>query len=568
MTLICTLAAMLLPAQETGKRVALVIGNDSYTIAPLKNAVNDARIMDAALKASGFQTILVENARKADLDRVVGEFLDKIGPDDTALFYYAGHGVQIEHENFLVPVDFTPGATISAAKFACMSMAQVFDELKRKRAKKNIVILDACRTNPVQSKYSLEGGLARPQDAPRETFIAFSTSPGQTAADNPDGHNSWFSESLAAYVAESSNKMELNEVLTRVKKRVSDATEGKQAPWTTSNMTAGFYFHLPAAGDLTDNTVIEKWITDAAAREQHGEWTEAAALIERVVQRKPGGAIEASARKRLAYLTARRDAQARYDAGDFAAAADLNKQALQSDSFAMSAALQSVNSFLLADRLPEAVELLQAMRARGNSEAVETANRMLKELGAASPEAAKAAQTPAPAPPGIDELFPDQRFGTIDGDAGKRFLASNPVDLSRWTRDLKMEPPVVVAAQPAAAPAAQPAMPDPSALIAPATTDSVPATDLVFHLEVVPTAETRNLRLRRTNSDDEFGTVEIDASGGNPPVVFEGAKLILPGKLKLPVGKYEIRSVEKGRVVDQQPVEVKAGTNQTIKVKR
>ena len=111
--------------------------------------------------------MLVENARKADMDRVVGEFLDKIGPDDTALFYYAGHGVQIENENFLVPVDFTPGATISAAKFACMSVAQVFDELKRKRAKKNIVILDACRTNPVQSKYSLEGGLAKPQDAPQ-----------------------------------------------------------------------------------------------------------------------------------------------------------------------------------------------------------------------------------------------------------------------------------------------------------------------------------------------------------------------------------------------------------------
>jgi hypothetical protein len=278
--------------------------------------------------------------------------------------------------------------------------------------------------------------------------------------------------------------------------------------------------------------------------------------------------LEASARKKLAYLTLRRDAQARYDAGDYAAAAALGKQALQADPFAMSAALESVNSFLLADRLPEAVEMLGAMRARGNSEAVDTANKMLKELGAASPEAAKAAQAPVPAPPPIEELFPDQRFGAIDGDAGKRFLASNPVDLSRWTRDLKMEPPVLAAAAAQPATPAAPALPDPSALIAPVGADSVPATDLVFHLEVVPTAETRNLRLRRTSSDDEFGTVEIDANGGGTPVVFEGAKMILPGKLKLPVGKYEIRSVEKGKVVDQQPVEVKAGTNQTIKVKR
>ncbi|MGO9232526.1 MAG: caspase domain-containing protein, partial [Bryobacteraceae bacterium] len=115
--------ACALHAQDAGKRVAIVIGNDAYATSPLKNAVNDARAMDQALKSAGFQTILLENAGKADMDRVIGEFLDKIGPDDTALFYYAGHGVQIENENFLVPVDFPQVATISAAKFACMSVA-------------------------------------------------------------------------------------------------------------------------------------------------------------------------------------------------------------------------------------------------------------------------------------------------------------------------------------------------------------------------------------------------------------------------------------------------------------
>ena len=96
-------------AQEGGKRVALIIGNDAYSISPLKNAVNDARAIDAALRASNFRTILVENAKKADMDTKIGEFLDLLGPDDTALFFYAGHGVQIANENFLVPVDFVPG---------------------------------------------------------------------------------------------------------------------------------------------------------------------------------------------------------------------------------------------------------------------------------------------------------------------------------------------------------------------------------------------------------------------------------------------------------------------------
>src|SRR5690349_21462261 len=83
-----------LPAQDAGKRLALITGNDTYSISPLKNAVNDARAMAKALTASGFQATVVENAKKADMDRVIGEFLDKIGPDDTVLFFYAGHGVQ------------------------------------------------------------------------------------------------------------------------------------------------------------------------------------------------------------------------------------------------------------------------------------------------------------------------------------------------------------------------------------------------------------------------------------------------------------------------------------------
>jgi uncharacterized caspase-like protein len=231
-------------AQDGGKRVALIIGNDAYATSPLKNAVNDARAMDAALRASNFRTILVENARKSDMESKVGEFLDMLGPDDTALFFYAGHGVQIANENFLVPVDFVPGNSLSSAKFSCMSMAQIFDELNRKRAKKNIIILDACRSNPVTEKYSLEAGLAQPQNPGKDTYVAFSTGPGQVAADNPDGRNSWFTEALSEYVAQPALTIEINEVFTKVKKRVSDAIEGRQTPWTISSLTGGFYFRL------------------------------------------------------------------------------------------------------------------------------------------------------------------------------------------------------------------------------------------------------------------------------------------------------------------------------------
>ena len=126
-----------------------------------------------------------------------------------------------------------------------MSVALILEELKSKRAKKNIVILDACRSNPVAEKYSLEAGLAQPQNSGKETFIAFSTGPGQVAADNPDGRNSWFTEALSEYVAQPGLTIEINEVFNKVKKRVSDATEGRQTPWTISSLTSGFYFHAP-----------------------------------------------------------------------------------------------------------------------------------------------------------------------------------------------------------------------------------------------------------------------------------------------------------------------------------
>ena len=558
--LLLAIVTAALQAQETGKRVALIIGNDAYSISPLKNAVNDAHAMDTALKTAGFQTILVENGRKADLDRAVGEFLDKLGPDDTALFFYAGHGVQIEGENFLVPVDFAPVATLSAAKFACMSVAQIFDELKRKRARQNIVILDACRSNPVAAKYSLEAGLARPQDAPKETFVAFSTGPGQTASDNPDGRNSWFTEALADYISQPALTMEIKELFTRVSRRVSDATEGRQTPWTSSNFTGRFFFHLPLNADSdTDSTLTQKWMEDALIREQRSEWTEAIDLVNRVLQKKPGGQLEELAKRKLPYITARGDAQARFDAGDYKGAADFYEQALKLDPFAGNAAIEAVDSYLLQDRVPEAVALLQTIRQRGTSDAVQSAGLMLQQLAAVSPEAGKEAQASLPPPPPIEDIFSGTHFGTPDWDAGKSHLQSAPVDVSRWTKDLKMEVAMPVLLAPAiAAPPPQ----DAAEAAQPAA-----VTAAIFHVEVVPTGDSRNLKIRQ-GAPEEFGYVQFDSPSGDTPVLFDGKQVSLPAKLKLPTGKYEIRTVDAGKVVNSQNLEVKPLSTQTFKVVR
>jgi uncharacterized caspase-like protein len=632
-------------AQESGKRVALVMGNDAYKISPLKNAVNDARAMDAALRASNFRTILVENATKADMETKIGEFLDMLGPDDTALFFYAGHGVQIVNENFLVPVDFVAGNSISSAKFSCMSVAQILDELNRKRAKKNIIILDACRSNPVTNKYSLEAGLAQPQNPGKETYIAFSTGPGQVAADNPDGRNSWFTEALSDFVAQPALTIEINEVFNKVKKRVSDATEGRQTPWTNSSLTSGFYFHPPLNLDESDPTVAEKWFDDAKRQEQRGNWADAIDLVNRILKKKPGGTLEEAARNRLPYLTARSEAQSRFDAGDYAVAAPRYEQAVKLDPFSIDAAFQGVNSYLLNDNVAEAIVLLKAIRIRGTSASVKKANAFLQELSAVSKEAGTELQAGIPQPPPVEEVFSGMHFGVPDWDAGARRLETAPVDLGKWTKDLNLPEQTPI---PGAQPVSQPLTG--TLTTSTLTPEATAISNAMFHVELLPTGDKRDLKIRKItgapvlNSSNvtrpsgipvtvtteppgaeitidgdaeqhcqspcvlslapasrtihlkldgfrtedrlvgvklgggsvavtlqqEFGVVEFQGSQGDTPIVFDGKQLApqVPASVRVPVGKYEIRTMQDGKIVNRQDVEVTTVSKNVVTVKK
>ena len=665
LSLAAAIPAVYAQGDAGGKRVALIFGNDAYSISPLKNAVNDARSMDEALRASNFRTILVENAKKSDMESKIGEFLDMLGPDDTALFFYAGHGVQIANENFLVPVDFVPGNSLSSAKFSCMSVAQIFDELNRKRAKKNIIILDACRSNPVAEKYSLEAGLAQPQNSGKETYIAFSTGPGQVAADNPDGRNSWFTEALSEYIKQPALTLELNEVFTKVKKRVSDATEGRQTPWTISSLTSGFYFHAPQNQDTeNDPTLTEKWFDDAQRRRQREDWAGALDLIDQILKKKPGGTLEAAARKDLAYFTVRQEAQQRFDAGDYAAAAPLYERAVKLDPFSIDAAFQGVNSYLLNGRVPDAIGLLKAIRIRGTSASTAKANAMLKELAAVSKEAGTELAAGIAEPPPIEEIFSDAHFGIPDWDAGVRRLETAPVDIARWTKDLNLaEPAPVQVAQPAVSNAAtngatnapaNAATDATSSAASPAAPPLTPAETAVanamFHVELLPTGDHRDLKIRRVGSapalsyakvsapsnvpvkvtteppgaeltvdgdpdqhcqspcvlslpparkmihvqlegfrtenrvvdvkaggselavalQQEFGVVEFQGSQGEVPVVLDGKQVApqVPATVRVPVGKYEIRTMQEGKILNRQDVEVTALSKSVITVKK
>lgn len=171
------------------RRLALVIGNDAYSeVAPLHKAVNDAQAMADTFAALGFEVILARDASRREMNFRVQEFVNRIGAGDVAAVFYAGHGVEIAGENFLLPVDI-PGAEPGQegyVKAEAVSLNAVLDMLRARKARLNIVLLDACRNNPFARGGSRavggQRGLAR-INAPEGTFVMYSADAGEAALD-------------------------------------------------------------------------------------------------------------------------------------------------------------------------------------------------------------------------------------------------------------------------------------------------------------------------------------------------------------------------------------------------
>jgi tetratricopeptide (TPR) repeat protein len=536
---------------EEGKRVALVIGNDNYSIRPLQNAVNDARAMQKALSAAGFYVIARENAGKVAMEEAVSAFLEKIGPGDVALFYYAGHAIQIENENVLVPTDFTEAKSLIDAKFKSFSMTPVMGYLKTSRAKTMILIIDACRSNPVAQTHSLKAGLANPLDAGTNTYIAYSTSPNNVAGDNPNGRNSWFTEALAATIPIPG--LTIDDVFTRVRDKVESATAGRQTPWSTSSLKSRFYFYPPKNGAAENNeSLISKWLDDALRNEQYGNWTEAIDLAERIVRQKPGGIVEETAKGRLPYLKARDAAQNGMERGEYAAAVAQFDQALKLEPFDVDAAFEGASGAMLADDLPRAVQLLQIARQRGTTPQVQRADAILKELAAAEPSASAALKAGAVKPPAVQEVFHTHRFGIPDWETGWRLARLAPAQVNYAEVAKNIPPPTP--AQPADT--GSPASPPPAET---AQTQPEPVITLDdLYVDVKAVAGTRDL------VTEEFGQITIRANSKKEiGLVLEGRPVSrkLPYTMKVPPGRYEIRTIEAGKARSERRVDVKSGVN-------
>ncbi len=226
------------------RRTALVIGNSDYSIAPLANPVNDATDMAATLERLGFQVDLRLNLDRRGMRSAIREFGNKLKAGGVGLFYYAGHGVQVEGRNYLIPL----AAEIRAADEVvdeAIDAGLVMRKMESAGNPVNIVILDACRDNPfVRDFRSLERGLAK-MEGPLGSLIAYATAPGDTALDG-EGRNGLYTKHLLAAMTEPG--LSIEQVFKRVRNGVRRETGGEQIPWEESSLTGDFYF-IPPSGD-------------------------------------------------------------------------------------------------------------------------------------------------------------------------------------------------------------------------------------------------------------------------------------------------------------------------------
>jgi carboxyl-terminal processing protease len=243
------LGLMVAHAASAEPRVALVIGNSAYKgdLPALPNPANDAKLMARTLKSVGFDVVEAEDASQDEMKQAIAAFSDKLaaaGKEGTGLFFYAGHGLQVAGENYLIPVD----AKIKSERdvdLVSVSAGTVLKQMEFAESAVNIIILDACRNNPLgDGARSMSRGLAKIETAPRGSFIAYSTAPGSTAADG-DGANSPYTKALAETIAEPG--LSIADVFQEVRTKVLASTGNEQTPWDSSSLTGRFYFKPPEA---------------------------------------------------------------------------------------------------------------------------------------------------------------------------------------------------------------------------------------------------------------------------------------------------------------------------------
>ncbi len=224
------------------KRLALVIGNSNYQFGgKLINPVNDAHSMKVALENLGFTVIEAVNCDQKTMKIKIDDFGNKLSGYDIGLFFYAGHGVQVNGYNYLIPVD-SKLEYERDVEYDCVQAGRVLAKMESAGAKTNLVILDACRDNPFERSWTRgqsSKGLAF-MNAPSGSLIAYATSPGNTASDGK-GSNGLYTSAILDYIRQ--QNLQIEDMFKEVRKKVIKESGGKQTPWESTSLVKDFYFN-------------------------------------------------------------------------------------------------------------------------------------------------------------------------------------------------------------------------------------------------------------------------------------------------------------------------------------
>jgi hypothetical protein len=232
---------------QQNQRIALVMGNANYRDANnhLKNPVNDATDVASKLEKLGFKVVRSLDQTKQGMETAIADFARQAKSYDVALFYYAGHAITHDGDNYLIPVDANLPEE-SYVRYNCVNVSLVIDELERVGCEMKIVILDACRNAPFKRSWSrgVNGGNGLSFiKAPKGTFIAYATAPGETASDGAEGNrNSPYTTALLQTL--DIPNLSINEFFDEVHERVTANTNDLQQPWVSKSMSGKFVFNI------------------------------------------------------------------------------------------------------------------------------------------------------------------------------------------------------------------------------------------------------------------------------------------------------------------------------------
>ncbi len=256
----------LLPGAQAAQRVALVIGNGEYKDAPLSNPVNDASDMAATLAGLGFAVQRYTDLDQRQMHHAIRRFGDALTRAEVGVFYYAGHGMQVGGRNYLIPI----GADIEAedeVPYQAIDADQVLAKMESAHNPVNILILDACRDNPLERSFrSASRGLVR-MESPVGSLVLYATAPGATAADGT-GRNGVFTQHLMEQLRQPG--LSLDDVVLNTRVAVMRDTADRQVPWSSSSLTRKVFLAGSAGeehrGDGGYKLVIEPNPGDAQIR--------------------------------------------------------------------------------------------------------------------------------------------------------------------------------------------------------------------------------------------------------------------------------------------------------------